>query len=504
MNRTYQNPANSTPPRLDQHSDPLVQWWQETIADSRRGKLPFPPQGEWSLREYARVVGERRGFLPDALLKRYLIAGLNEPPPLAEREKLVRHPFQEMITCLAQKESRTSIRPSSPGMLAVIPEGRVLTVATLVSQICPSATSEASSTATSLRGKRERRLSWESASGSSSTETTVPAVVPSESFQPVSSPVLASAPRPRRKRRKRGTFCSPSLSSPESTRTFEPAAESAGPQSALVRVVPEAAAERIIPDPAAVKMVFESVATNDISESVSERAAADTAAEALLRAVSAPQDMPIAVTAKTLSNYLSSLVKILEVPVRPVLPSSPASTAEESAGFKSDAERAVSMVTTEKSVSEPMMECVDSESVSEDFESVDETVGPVPASPSATAPLVPDYLPPATPLVSVPLPVAAVPTVTQPLYGSPVFPVKAQPRTVSTISPPKPARVPRQRSTSRRPKTTVPLTHPGQSPNPSGSVMYELQLSYGLFGKASEESITIIHPAGDERMHKFL
>ncbi|CAM4619203.1 unnamed protein product [Leuciscus chuanchicus] len=40
--------------------------------------------------------------------------------------------------------------------------------------------------------------------------------------------------------------------------------------------------------------------------------------------------------------------------------------------------------------------------------------------------------------------------------------------------------------------------------NPSGSVLYELQLSYGLFGKASEESITIIHPAGDESMHKFL
>ncbi|CAM4569736.1 unnamed protein product [Leuciscus chuanchicus] len=40
--------------------------------------------------------------------------------------------------------------------------------------------------------------------------------------------------------------------------------------------------------------------------------------------------------------------------------------------------------------------------------------------------------------------------------------------------------------------------------NPGGSVLYELQLSYGLFGKASEESITIIHPAGDESMHKFL
>ena len=36
------------------------------------------------------------------------------------------------------------------------------------------------------------------------------------------------------------------------------------------------------------------------------------------------------------------------------------------------------------------------------------------------------------------------------------------------------------------------------------SVLYELTLSYGLFGKASEESITIIHPARDESMNKFL
>jgi len=36
------------------------------------------------------------------------------------------------------------------------------------------------------------------------------------------------------------------------------------------------------------------------------------------------------------------------------------------------------------------------------------------------------------------------------------------------------------------------------------SVLDELQLSYGLFGKGSEEDITIIHRVGDERMHKFL
>jgi len=34
--------------------------------------------------------------------------------------------------------------------------------------------------------------------------------------------------------------------------------------------------------------------------------------------------------------------------------------------------------------------------------------------------------------------------------------------------------------------------------------LYELQLSYGLFGKGSEEPITIIHPAGDESMQVSL
>jgi len=38
----------------------------------------------------------------------------------------------------------------------------------------------------------------------------------------------------------------------------------------------------------------------------------------------------------------------------------------------------------------------------------------------------------------------------------------------------------------------------GSAQNPASSVLYEVQLSYGLFRKASEESITIIHPAGDE------
>jgi len=46
------------------------------------------------------------------------------------------------------------------------------------------------------------------------------------------------------------------------------------------------------------------------------------------------------------------------------------------------------------------------------------------------------------------------------------------------------------------------FSSPAQSPG--SCVLYELQLSYGLFRKASEVAITVIHPAGDESMHTFL
>ncbi len=44
----------------------------------------------------------------------------------------------------------------------------------------------------------------------------------------------------------------------------------------------------------------------------------------------------------------------------------------------------------------------------------------------------------------------------------------------------------------------------GSSQYPGSSVLDELQLSNGLLGKAGEETITIIHPAGDKGMNKFL
>ncbi len=44
----------------------------------------------------------------------------------------------------------------------------------------------------------------------------------------------------------------------------------------------------------------------------------------------------------------------------------------------------------------------------------------------------------------------------------------------------------------------------GSSQNPGSSVLDELQLSNGFLWKASEETITIIHHAGDKGMNMFL
>ncbi len=48
------------------------------------------------------------------------------------------------------------------------------------------------------------------------------------------------------------------------------------------------------------------------------------------------------------------------------------------------------------------------------------------------------------------------------------------------------------------------LRFSGSCQNPGSSVLDELQLSNGLVWKASEETITIVHPAGDKGMNKFL
>ncbi len=48
------------------------------------------------------------------------------------------------------------------------------------------------------------------------------------------------------------------------------------------------------------------------------------------------------------------------------------------------------------------------------------------------------------------------------------------------------------------------LRFSGSSQNPGSSVLDELQLSNGLLWKAGEKTITLIHPAGDKGMNKFL
>ncbi len=48
------------------------------------------------------------------------------------------------------------------------------------------------------------------------------------------------------------------------------------------------------------------------------------------------------------------------------------------------------------------------------------------------------------------------------------------------------------------------LIFSGSSQYPGSSVLDELQLSNGLLWKAGEETITIIHPAGNKGMNKFL
>jgi len=48
------------------------------------------------------------------------------------------------------------------------------------------------------------------------------------------------------------------------------------------------------------------------------------------------------------------------------------------------------------------------------------------------------------------------------------------------------------------------LRFSGFSQNSGSGVLDELQLSNGLLGKAGEETITIVHSAGDKGMNKFL
>lgn len=123
----------------------------------RTGEGPIPPQRDRPIEEYARAATARRGLLPELLFNTYFLAGFDDPPLVAERERLIRGSFQELLDVLSQSSSlaATSSHPGglSPGWCyAALPFG------------IPS-----------LRGMRTRRIATESAKSLSSCESVRPA-----------------------------------------------------------------------------------------------------------------------------------------------------------------------------------------------------------------------------------------------------------------------------------------------------------------------------------------
>ncbi|XDV31561.1 hypothetical protein PO909_002552 [Leuciscus waleckii] len=173
-------------------------WWQSTIEDMRRGKIPFPPQGEKSLERYAQGLEEKRNFTPEVLLNSYFIAGLNVPPPLAERQGLIRRPFREVVDHVRRRERQDPTRTLSVSALPAIPESRVLATTTLGNHVLATSTST---------------------KGPSAFATDIAGI-----SVPILGPAMASAPRSKR-RRKRSSG-SPSQSLPGSVPTLQVASVS--------------------------------------------------------------------------------------------------------------------------------------------------------------------------------------------------------------------------------------------------------------------------------------
>ncbi|XP_073730647.1 uncharacterized protein [Misgurnus anguillicaudatus] len=97
-------------------------------------------------------------------------------------------------------QPRVSAEAAPPIPLPSIPEGQVVGVMTRESSVLPVSAPEDSSPVVSLRGKRDRKVSWDSASERSSTEHVTPTAVPTS----LATVLSLSAPRPRRKKRKKG------------------------------------------------------------------------------------------------------------------------------------------------------------------------------------------------------------------------------------------------------------------------------------------------------------
>lgn len=82
----------------------------------RTGEGPIPPQRDRPIEEYARAATARRGLLPELLFNAYFLAGFDDPPLVAERERLIRGSFQELLDVLSQSSalaatSRTCLPP---------------------------------------------------------------------------------------------------------------------------------------------------------------------------------------------------------------------------------------------------------------------------------------------------------------------------------------------------------------------------------------------------------
>nr|XP_055037428.1 uncharacterized protein LOC129425488 [Misgurnus anguillicaudatus] len=102
---------------------------------------------------------------------------------------------------------REPARTAGPIPLSAIPEGLTVGVLALEDPAITTPVPASSVQPPDLRGKRERRVSWESPSEGSSSEPAAPTTV-------LTSPATSSAPRPRKKRRRRALSSCSSAWSP--------------------------------------------------------------------------------------------------------------------------------------------------------------------------------------------------------------------------------------------------------------------------------------------------
>nr|XP_055048213.1 uncharacterized protein LOC129433343 [Misgurnus anguillicaudatus] len=156
-------------------------------------------QGTAEVKDFAfSFLKEARGSgFKEAELKVIFNSCLVEPLKPSELRMLSPLGFPDMIIYLMNREPRG---PTGTVPLATIPEDCVVAVASLGDPAPPVC----------LPRKRGRRASWESASEGSSTESVATTAVPT-------SPATASAPRPRRKKGRKGATHPPSQSPPGSS-----------------------------------------------------------------------------------------------------------------------------------------------------------------------------------------------------------------------------------------------------------------------------------------------